>query len=272
MDYPNSAADGHLVAERDGEIVGFISAICREGDVGADGKGTPADRERGYIRDLFGDSDATLDALLAGGLSYLASRGKTQILTGEYTGSYITPGVDSRYEGLTSFLRARFDHESTLDDMDAELRAPLPNAYQAEAIGRATAHGVRVEPYAAHMLPAMRGFVGALGMEQWFPPGWEAGYEHDRDAFVALRGAEIVGWTDYDPTNDPLSLGPIGVAPAHRGYGIGTWLIVACMEEGVRRVTSASGRGGRPRPSTSPTDGACSASTSCLRRACEKRL
>ena len=232
---PNYERDGHLVAVRDDSIVGFVSAICRDGVPGRDGKGRPDEADRGYVRNLFGDTESTLSALLDAALGFLRDRGKTRILTGEYTGAYITPGIDSRYEALTAFLRERFDEESTLDDMEAALTAPLPNAYQRDAIRRAEEYGARVEPYAAAMLPAMREFVRALAIDQWFPPGWEKQFEDDWPAFVALRGDEIIGWTDYWPGDDALSLGPIGVSPEHRGHGIGSWLIVACMEEGVRR-------------------------------------
>lgn len=226
---------GHLVAVEDGAVVGFVSAICRDGVPGRDGKGSREDANRGYVRDIFGSSEEVLGSLLDAALAFLKKGGKSHILTGEYTGSYVTPGVDSRYEALVSFLRTRFPEESTLDDMEADLKAPLPNAYQQSAIRRAERYGVRIEPYDSTTLSAMRGFVDALGMGSWFPPGWEQGYEYDRDAFVALRDGEIVGWTDYDPTGDAISLGPIGVAPEHRGHGIGSWLVVECMREGVRR-------------------------------------
>jgi len=81
------------------------------------------------------------------GVEFLLRQGKTHILTGEYTGRYITPGIDSRYTELTAFLRERFDAESTVDDMEADLRLPLPNAHQASAGRRAAEYGVRVERY-----------------------------------------------------------------------------------------------------------------------------
>lgn len=231
----NYEAAGHLVAVRGDEVVGYVSAICRDGVPGRDGKGNQNDANRGYIRDIFGGSEEVLGGLLNLGLAFLEKRGKSHILTGEYTGSYVTPGVDSRYETVCAFLRSRFPEESTLDDMEADLKAPLPNAYQIDSIRRAEKYGVRIEPYASTMLGAMRGFVDALGQDSWFPPGWEREYEYDRHAFVALRGDEIVGWTDYEPEDDAISLGPLGVAPDHRGHGIGSWLVVECSLEGVRR-------------------------------------
>jgi hypothetical protein len=56
------------------------------------------------------------------------------------------------------------------------------------------------------MLPAMRDFAVALGMDQWFPSGWEEGYEQNRLALVAIKGDEIVGWTDYAPEEAAVSL------------------------------------------------------------------
>jgi hypothetical protein len=51
----NFPPDGHLVAVRKGRIVGFVSAICRDGVPGADGKGRQDHADRGYIRDIFAD-------------------------------------------------------------------------------------------------------------------------------------------------------------------------------------------------------------------------
>lgn len=235
LEDPNFSADGHQVAVREGRIVGFVSAICRDGVPGADGKGRIDHANRGYIRDIFADSESTLKGLLERGLEFLRQQGKTHILTGEYTGRYITPGIDSRYSELTAFPRGHFDSESTVDDMEADLRLPLPNAHQQSAKRRAAEYGVRIERYDPSMLPAMRGFAVALGMDQWFPPGWEEGYEQDRLAFVAIKGDEIVGWTDYAPEDTAVSLGPMGVAPEHRGHGVGSCLVLECMLEGCRR-------------------------------------
>lgn len=232
---PNYEADGHLVAVREGRVVGFVSAICREGASGRDGKGRPQDAGRGYIRALFGDADTTLSRLLERALAFLHDRGKRHILTGEYTGGYITPGIDARHASLVAFLRDRFDSSSTLDDMEADLTAELPNDYQRQAQERTGAYGVRVEHYAPSMLPAMRGFVADLAIDQWFPDGWEDGYRRQRQAFVALRGDQIVGWTCFGDGETALSLGPMGVAPDHRRQGVGSCLVLACMLEGVRR-------------------------------------
>jgi predicted N-acetyltransferase YhbS len=234
MDDPNFSAPGHLLAERDGTVVGSVSAICRHGVAGADGRGRADHADRGYIRDIFADSQSTLDALLTPGLAFLRQQGKTHILTGEYTGRYITPGVDSRYDALSTLLRERFDCESTVDDMEADLRLPLPNEHQRRAEQSAREYGVHFERYEPSMLPAMRGFAAALGIDQWFPPGWEAGYGAQHLAFVARKGEQIVGWTDYAPEDTAMSLGPMGVAPEHRGHGIGSCLVLACMREGQR--------------------------------------
>jgi len=134
------------------------------------------------VRDLLGESEPTWIELLDAALHFLQSRGKTHVLTGEYTGFYVTPGIDSRYEGFCAFLRDRFDTESSLEDMEADLTGGQPNGFQRRAEARASAYGVKVDRYMPSMLPAMRGFVQELGISQWFPPGWEEGYRAERVA------------------------------------------------------------------------------------------
>jgi len=62
--------------------------------------------------------------------------------------------------------------------------------------------------------------------------------------FVALEQGEVIGWCDIFPARAPAvshrgSLG-IGVLPAHRGAGIGTRLVQACLDaaraQGLTRV------------------------------------
>jgi len=49
---PNYKEDGHLVVVSGKHVVGFVSAIAREGIAGKDGIGKPEEKDTGYIKAL----------------------------------------------------------------------------------------------------------------------------------------------------------------------------------------------------------------------------
>ena len=126
---PNHEKGASLVAICDGRIAGLISAAAREG-LGADGRGRPNKEDRGYIKGFFVLEEFRRQGigtkLLDEAAKYLKSNGKSNIWVVIYSGNYIFPGVDLRYEsGVKFFQNKGFREDHIIDDMDLDLRLSL---------------------------------------------------------------------------------------------------------------------------------------------------
>lgn len=233
LEDPNVEADGNLVAADRGKIIGFISAVAREGVKGRDGRGRPEERDYGYIKAIFveesrSDYEEIGTKLIEAAEGYLRSKGKKIVSLVLYTGRYFFPGIDLRYGRLLRLLEAAgYRRVATIDDLAVDLRSYSPTVYQLKARRRAERLGVRVEGYRPEMLDEMRLFVERLNMPCWFPEGWEREYVLKREnTVVALRDGGIVGWANFWPDGEQGWFGPIGVLEEYRGNGIGSWLLM----------------------------------------------
>lgn len=245
---PNHEKGASLVAIHEGKIVGFISSVAREGVLGADNRGRPYDKDRGYIKGIFVLEDYRRQGigarLLDEAVKYLKSRGKSIIRVITYTGRYFFPGVDKRYEGAIKFFESKgFEEEHVINDVDLDLRNFQVSDYQKNARRRMAEFGVHIEEYDPSMLDKMRTFVEKANMTSWFPKGWEEGYKDKGNRFVAFRGEDIVGWASYWPRTGSAGFGPIAVLEEMRGNGIGSCLLLECVlrmkEAGADRVVAS---------------------------------
>jgi GNAT superfamily N-acetyltransferase len=245
LDDPNHEDGASIIAISRDRIVGFISAVAREGLSGADGRGRPGDIDYGYIKGFFVLKDFRRQGigtkLLYKATEYIRSKSKSNIRVIAYTGRYFFPGVDLRYEPAIKFFESKgFKKDDVIDDMDLDLINFRVSDYHKEARRRMTAAGVRVEEYNPAMLDKMRDFVDKLKMIPWFPEGWEKDFKEKGDKFVAVKGDEIVGWASYWPGKETAGFGPIAVLKSMRGNGIGSCLLLECVlkmrEYGADRV------------------------------------
>jgi len=248
LEDPNHERDASLVAFCDGKIVGFISAVLREGVPGADGRGRPYDKDNGYLKGIF-----VLDGfrrqgigtrLLDKAIEYIRSKGKKVMRVITYTGRYFFPGVNVKYEAAVKFFEAKgFQKDRVIDDMDLDLRNFQVSDYQKDAQRRMSQAGVHVQEYEPSMLDEMRRFVQKIDMTAWFPEGWEERYKKAGSKFVALKGEQIVGWASYWPGGETAGFGPIAVLPDMRGNGIGSCLLLESVlrmkDSGANRVTAS---------------------------------
>ncbi len=237
----NHEKGASLVAIQDGNIVGFISAVAREGARGADNRGRPYEEDRGHLKGLFVLEGCRRQGigtkLLDEAAEYFRSKGKKSMWVIVYTGRYFFPGVDLRYEAALRFFEGKgFRRDHVIDDVDLDLKDFQISDYQKDARRRMTAVDVRIEDYDPSMLDRMREFVREVNMTAWFPEGWERRFE-DRmgDKVVALKGDEIVGWASYAPRPGTTWFGPIAVLEDMRGNGIGSCLLL----ESVLRMKDA---------------------------------
>ena len=245
---PNHDKGASLVAIYDGKIVGLISAVAREGLTGADGRGSPDEADRGYIKGFFVLEEFRRQGvgteLLDEAEKYLKSKGKSNIWVVIYSGNYIFPGVDLRYESGVKFFQDKgFREDHVIDDMDLDLRNFQLLDYHKDARRRAAEFGVRIEKYDPSMLDKMKIFVEKVHMTSWFPEGWEEGYKEKGNKFVAVKGEEILGWASYWPGAGTAGFGPIAVLEDMRGHGIGSCLLLECVlsmkETGSDRVLAS---------------------------------
>lgn len=234
-----------LVATYEGNIVGFMCAVAREGVSGADNRGTPEDRDRGYLKAIFVIGEFQRrgigSTLLQEGINYLRSKGKRCMRVVTYTGRYFFPGVDLRYEPALKFFESEgFTRKQIIDDVYIETIDPNITEFYNRARQKAEKIGVSVVDYEPSMLNAMRIFVQKLNMVWWFPEGWEEWYKSEGNKVVAIIGDEIVGWASFGTANDIGWFGPTAVLEEMRHNGIGSWMLMESVlqmkNKGAKRV------------------------------------
>ncbi|MFQ6039318.1 MAG: GNAT family N-acetyltransferase [Candidatus Poribacteria bacterium] len=233
FDDPNYEADGNLAATDNDEVIGFVSAVAREGIAGRDGRGRPEEMDYGYIKGLYlleGQDIRVKQQLLKRALDYLRSKGKRIVRVLLYTGHYFFPGIDIRYETELSFYESQgFQRIATVDDVAVDLTDFQPTEYQQDAQRRMQKIGVKVVDYQPSMLTAMRAFVEKIQIPHWFPEGWEQGFGASGHTLVARKENDVVGWANYWPHPESGGFGPIAVLPEFREHGIGTCLLMESM-------------------------------------------
>lgn len=244
---PNHEKGASLVAIHDEKIIGFITAVAREGVLGADNKGRPQEKDRGYIRGIFVLEEFRRQGigtkLLNETAKYLRSKGKSSIWITIYTGRYFFPGVDLRYEaGVKFFENSGFRRDHVINDLDLDLTDLRISEYQKDARRRMADFGAHVEDYDPSMLDRMKIFVEKANMTAWFPEGWENGFRKSGNKVVAIKGEDIIGWASYSPRAGTAGFGPIAVLGETRGHGIGSCLLLECVlqmkDAGADRVTA----------------------------------
>ncbi len=81
LDDPNYEKESTYVAINEGKIIGFICSVAREGIQGADGRGSPYEKDYGYIKGLFVlekfRRKGIASRLLDNAVEYIKCKGKT---------------------------------------------------------------------------------------------------------------------------------------------------------------------------------------------------
>ncbi len=241
----NYEKESTLVAVHDDKIVGFISAVVREGITGADNRGRPGDKDKGYLKGMFVLDDfqrkGIASRLYDEAAKYIKSKDKSVIRVITYSGSYFFPGVDTRYDQALRFFENKgFHQDHVIDDVDIDTTDFQTNDYHRDARQRAEKVGVHVEDYDPSMLDEMRKFVEKLNMISWFPKGWEDQFKSKDGKVVALKGKEIVGWASFGVNGDIGGFGPTAVLEEMRHNGIGSCVLLESVlrmkDAGAKRV------------------------------------
>ena len=229
----NFQADGLIVAEEDGALVGFVLAIMRQVPLFLQG----LEEERGWIT-AFGVHPAHRrrgigQQLFAAALARFAAAGRRQGEISPYTPNYFIPGVDvDAYASAIAFLeKLGWQTVSTPISMRAELTGYQAQPAVVELEVRLADEGIVIRPVEAADLPALMPFIAATFGWDWyrfaqeyllalFGPGAD-----DICFLVAVQGERIVGYCQQRRER----FGPFGVDPAWRGRGIGRVLLARCL-------------------------------------------
>lgn len=235
LEDPNQEPEGLLVVEGEaGDLLGFAACVLRRTPEGKDGRGNAWEYPRAYLRGLYiaegGEAAEAATRLLAAAEGYAADAGKRTMMVTVYTGRYVFPGIDVRYQRLRELLGAnRYRDVQTIEDVAVDLRAP-GLARRLEEARQRCGPEVEVLVWEPGLLPALRSFAAEGKMPQWFPVGWEAEYgRRDPLCLVLRRWEEILGWARYAPRPPTAGFGPILVLERVRGLGYGLRLLCECM-------------------------------------------
>lgn len=246
---PNYEPEAVTIArDDDGSVLGLSAAVLRRTIQGKDGGGSEHGFDRGFLKVFFvtpgPHEDDAATALLSAAERYCAAAGKSELGVTQYTGPYLYPGMDVRYERLRELLEVNGyrdvatieDVEATLDDADIATRL--------EGARRRVGPEVEMVSWRPELLPAMREFVAEGNMPEWFPRGWESRCsEPDETTVILRRGEEIVGWAHFSPGVPRAGFGPTLVLPRERGKGYGALLLLECMARAQQRGTERMGAG-----------------------------
>jgi ribosomal protein S18 acetylase RimI-like enzyme len=238
---PNFRAEGALVARRGEAVTGFCLAIARQVPL----ENAPPDADRGYVTLIGVRPDCQRQgigsALLTRAEAYLRAQGRSAVLVSPYALGYFIPGVDvaAYAAGLAFFLRHGYREVYRPIAMEAPLWDwTLPE--WVERKGRQLAgEGVSCEPYQPEWSLPLLEFVRSEFPGDWVrvvreTMGRIVGGDPAERLLIACEGSRVLGFAHHQNER----FGPIGVAAAERGRGLGHLLmfrtLAAMREQGFR--------------------------------------
>ena len=236
----NFREEGALVAEVDGQVVGFLLALYRQ--VALAGVGMQEDT--GWISIFFVDGNyrqqGIATALFNQAEDYLKAKGRQRVVVSSYVPHYFIPGVDlDVYPEAFELLKKR-GYETVIEQygMSVDLLDFNLNDEYFLVKESLSQEGVKVQYFQPEYTHKLLSFL-----ETEFPGDWatvirERIRKHcdPKDIVIALRGDEVVGYCQVDGER----FGPFGVHNSLRGKGVGTVLILHAMqyakEKGIRHL------------------------------------
>jgi len=204
------------------ELVGLAAGVapCHKGGVG----------DVRWLGALPGPDWETVLRRLSDELSLrLTARGAREIHLFATPPHYLRPGVDTRETRLIATLQEMgWGHSATYFNMTCDLDS-WSSPGEAAIFGDVDGYRVR------------RGHLGEgealreLIEREWTVTWRDAatlGLGHEPvGVFVAEKEGELVGFSAYEVDQCVGSFGPTGVAPAHRGHGLGARLLWSCLDD-----------------------------------------
>lgn len=232
----NFDADGLLVAERDGAIIGAAYAVRRliahEGD--------DLQRDTGWIPFFFVVPEQRGHglgrALLDQAIDWLRSHGATEVVFSAYTPNYVLPGLDAaRYPAASALLASR-----------GFTRIERPSAMDRSLIGYEMPEEVRTRirdlradgwylgtPSDDDLVPLIR-IAGDSFNSDWaraIREGVLGGMPLERILIAKDPQGSVLGWAMHGTYESVIErFGPFGVLPESRGTGLGKVLLHLTLE------------------------------------------
>jgi ribosomal protein S18 acetylase RimI-like enzyme len=220
----NLRADGAIVAHSGDQVVGFCLALARQLPL----ENAPPDSDRGYIT-LFAvhpkfQRQGIGSGLLQQAESYLRAQGRKLCMIAPYAPGYFICGVDVKaYEsGLNFFLKHGFTEVYRPIAMEIPLWSWSYPEWVTQKRIKLEQAGVTIEHYRPELTLPLLEFAA-----QEFAGDWVRVYRETMgrialgDApsriIVAHENYKVLGFSHHDNER----FGPIGVAAAERGRGLG---------------------------------------------------
>jgi len=239
---PNFDPQGCLVAEKNGEIIGFILALVRKFPM----YDTGLEENKGWITAFFVHPEnrgmEIGSTLLEKALSFLHSHGRKEVWFSSYTPNYFNPGidVDAYPEGV------RFLEEHGFEKVDLALAMKgclwpdfkVPNEVR-RIEEQLRSDGISVQFLQTKYLYSFLCFLLENFGWEWYRHPLEMlqrGCDKDQILIAVKDEKEIVGYCQYfdgdgyDWEKHGEHFGPFGVRENMRGKGIGTLLLFKCLE------------------------------------------
>lgn len=233
----NFDAEGFLVYEEKGEILGFAWVIVRGYPIDT---GAQAEEDRGYLNlfvlknkeDILGGAG---DLLLARAEKYVKDRAKSKILVSGYTPNYFYPGQNVR---CGEYLELYAKHGYTEQKRNYSIRADLEKFVESEEleelIEKRSEEGFVLTHLRAELIPSL---LSSLA------PGWRHRHRrllnecNDPERFcLVVYGGEVIGSAIWGDTYSGIErFGPYGVNERYRGLGLGKILLYYTLKTMKKR-------------------------------------
>ena len=229
----NFEPDGLLVAEQEGQVVGFCLSLMRR--VPLEGLGLEPDKgwitAMGVVPKARGQGVG--QALVTGALDLFRRAGRQSVSVAPYAPNYFVPGVDvERYAEGLAFLHAHgFATVTEAISMDANLVLLDLSGLDAREV-RLAQQGIVVRCLTPADQPALLRFLRDHMYGDWLRHARELLVDASRglatleNFTIALRGDEVVGYCQFEGEH----FGPFGVRSDLQGMGIGTVVLGRCLQ------------------------------------------
>jgi mycothiol synthase len=210
-----------FLAEYQDRPVGFMQAVARA----AAGKAwiglfavETQWRRKGFARQMFLHVLASLPPQV------------TEIEVLAIPGNYFAPGLDPRYTPALAFVeRLGFERFKDCVNMTVELTQPFDATAELAALA---ADGIEVRRARAEDADRLDEFFAGNFGEDW---RFEAGLALAQDPpalHLALKDGHVLAFAAHSTQNREWGFfGPMGTAPAARGYGLGRVLLWRCLND-----------------------------------------